>query len=133
MNPGVNKSQALNIWIIQIVVAIGPPLGGLAFTIYMKTDWGISLFPDTAGAGRDSLATPAKDGVVSYLRDLVRYHAYGPRCLPLHRRARDSGQSQRGARLWRAFDLARELTQDWHTHSSRDGPWSPVPPKSASR
>jgi hypothetical protein len=43
-NPGVNRSQALNIWIIQVVVAIGPPLGGLIFTVYMKTDWGISLF-----------------------------------------------------------------------------------------
>src|SRR6266436_5738833 len=43
-NAGVNASQALNIWIIQIIVAIGPPLGGLIFTIYMKTDWGISLF-----------------------------------------------------------------------------------------
>jgi 4-amino-4-deoxy-L-arabinose transferase-like glycosyltransferase len=40
----VNTSQALNIWLIQIVVAIGPPLGGLFFTVYMKTDWGISLF-----------------------------------------------------------------------------------------
>ena len=43
-NPSVNASQALNIWIIQIVVAIGPPLGGLVFKVYMKTDWGISLF-----------------------------------------------------------------------------------------
>src|SRR3989441_90684 len=43
-NRSVNASQALNIWIIQIVVAIGPPLGGLIFTVYMKTDWGISLF-----------------------------------------------------------------------------------------
>ena len=43
-NPGVNMSQALNIWIIQIVVAIGPPLGALTFMVYMKTDWGISLF-----------------------------------------------------------------------------------------
>ncbi len=43
-NVGVNLSQALNIWIIQAVVAIGPPLGGLFFTVYMKTDWGISLF-----------------------------------------------------------------------------------------
>src|SRR5580704_13484734 len=43
-NAGVNFSQALNIWIIQIVVAIGPPLGGLIFMVYMKTDWGISLF-----------------------------------------------------------------------------------------
>jgi hypothetical protein len=40
----VNLPQALNIWIIQAVVAIGPPLGALMFTVYMKTDWGISLF-----------------------------------------------------------------------------------------
>ena len=43
-NPGVNVSQALNVWITQIVVAIGPPLGALAFMVYLKTDWGISLF-----------------------------------------------------------------------------------------
>ncbi len=43
-NASVNVSQALNIWIIQIVVAVGPPLGALIFTVYMKTDWGISLF-----------------------------------------------------------------------------------------
>ncbi|HKS18825.1 MAG TPA: glycosyltransferase family 39 protein [Bradyrhizobium sp.] len=43
-NAGVNVSQALNVWIIQIIVAVGPPLGGLIFTVYMKTDWGISLF-----------------------------------------------------------------------------------------
>jgi len=40
----VNGAQALNIWLIQIIVAVGPPLGGLIFSIYMKTDWGISLF-----------------------------------------------------------------------------------------
>src|SRR6195952_2535080 len=44
VNTSVNLSQALNIWIIQAVVAIGPPLGALIFTVYMKTDWGISLF-----------------------------------------------------------------------------------------
>ena len=43
-NPAVNLSQALNVWLIQIIVAVGPPLGALIFTIYMKTDWGISLF-----------------------------------------------------------------------------------------
>ena len=43
-NPGVNTTQALNIWLIQIIVAVGPPLGGLIFSFYMKTDWGISLF-----------------------------------------------------------------------------------------
>jgi 4-amino-4-deoxy-L-arabinose transferase-like glycosyltransferase len=44
VNASVNLSQALNVWIIQAVVAIGPPLGALIFTVYMKTDWGISLF-----------------------------------------------------------------------------------------
>src|SRR6195952_2197168 len=39
-----NVSQALNVWLIQSIVALGPPLGGLFFTVYMKTDWGISLF-----------------------------------------------------------------------------------------
>jgi 4-amino-4-deoxy-L-arabinose transferase-like glycosyltransferase len=41
---GVNLSQALNVWIIQAVVAIGPPLGAMLFHVYIKTDWGISLF-----------------------------------------------------------------------------------------
>jgi hypothetical protein len=40
----VNASQALNVWIIQAIVAVGPPLGALIFEVYMKTDWGISLF-----------------------------------------------------------------------------------------
>src|SRR4030095_12363001 len=43
-NPGVNMSQALNVWIIQAVVAIGPPLGAVIFHVYIKTDWGIPLF-----------------------------------------------------------------------------------------
>ncbi|WP_369719669.1 glycosyltransferase family 39 protein [Bradyrhizobium sp. LLZ17] len=43
-NASVNFSQARNIWIIQVIVAVGPPLGALVFSIYMKTDWGISLF-----------------------------------------------------------------------------------------
>jgi 4-amino-4-deoxy-L-arabinose transferase-like glycosyltransferase len=42
--PGVNLPQAIHVWIIQAIVAIGPPLGALIFTVYMKTDWGISLF-----------------------------------------------------------------------------------------
>jgi 4-amino-4-deoxy-L-arabinose transferase-like glycosyltransferase len=43
-NASVKATQSLNVWIIQIVVAVGPPLGGLIFSVYMKTDWGISLF-----------------------------------------------------------------------------------------
>ena len=31
-------------WIIQAVVAIGPPLGAVIFHVYIKTDWGIPLF-----------------------------------------------------------------------------------------
>ena len=43
-NPAVDRDQALNLWLIQAIVAIGPPLGALAFSIYIKTDWGIPLF-----------------------------------------------------------------------------------------
>ena len=43
-NAGVNVSQALNVWIIQAIVAIGPPIGAVIFDIYIKTDWGIPLF-----------------------------------------------------------------------------------------
>ncbi|WP_398475652.1 glycosyltransferase family 39 protein [Tardiphaga sp.] len=43
-NPSVNRDQALNIWLLQAIVAIGPPIGALFFDIYIKTDWGISLF-----------------------------------------------------------------------------------------
>ena len=41
---GVFEVQAINVWIIQIVAAIGPPLGALIFDIYIKTDWGIPMF-----------------------------------------------------------------------------------------
>lgn len=43
-NPGLRRDQALNIWLIQGIVAVGPPVGALLFDIYIKTDWGISLF-----------------------------------------------------------------------------------------
>jgi 4-amino-4-deoxy-L-arabinose transferase-like glycosyltransferase len=43
-NSGVNLAQAVNVWIIQLIVAIGPPIGAVIFDIYIKTDWGISLF-----------------------------------------------------------------------------------------
>jgi 4-amino-4-deoxy-L-arabinose transferase-like glycosyltransferase len=43
-NPGVYLTQARNIWIIQIIVGLLPPIAAVVFGIYMKTDWGISLF-----------------------------------------------------------------------------------------
>src|SRR5258707_426361 len=43
-NPGVRPAQALNVWITQAVVAIGPPFGAVLFQIYIKTDLGMPLF-----------------------------------------------------------------------------------------
>lgn len=44
LNPGVHLNEARHIWIAQIIVGIVPALAGLYFGIYMKTDWGISLY-----------------------------------------------------------------------------------------
>jgi hypothetical protein len=44
VNRGLSEAQAINVWIIQIVAAIGPTLGALIFDIYIKTDWGIPMF-----------------------------------------------------------------------------------------
>ena len=103
-NPGVNASQALNIWIIQIVVAIGPPLGALFFAVYMKTDWGISLFFLTPLA---LVAIPALrlqrialfDIAAIWLCVTLATLAASPTIAV----ARDGRQSQRRVRLWRAF------------------------------
>jgi len=115
-NPGVNVSQALNIWIIQIVVAIGPPLGGLIFTVYMKTDWGISLF----------FLTPLALVAIPSLRlqGMALFHiaaiwlvvtlaalAASPYIAAREMAVNPNGAATYGARS----DLARELTQAWHT------------------
>jgi len=115
-NPGVNLSQALHIWIIQIVVAIGPPLGGLFFIVYMKTDWGISLFFLTPLA---LIAIPALR-----LRRIALFHlsaiwlaitlatlAASPYIAAEQMVANPNGAAAYGARS----QLARELTQAWHT------------------
>ena len=82
----MNWSQALNVSIVQAAVAIGPVLGALAFTIYIKTDWGISLFFLTPLA---LVAIPAlrlrKIALLHIVRDLARDHADGAGCLALHR------------------------------------------------
>jgi 4-amino-4-deoxy-L-arabinose transferase-like glycosyltransferase len=114
-NPGVNASQALNIWIIQIVVAVGPPLGGLMFIIYMKTDWGISLF----------FLTPLALVAIPALRlpKIALFHitaiwlvitlatlAASPTIAAREMAENPDGASRYGARS----ELARELTQAWH-------------------
>ena len=115
-NPGVNTSQALNIWIIQIVVAIGPPLGGLIFEVYMKTDWGISLFfltplalvaiPSLRLPGR-ALFNIAAIWLVATVATLVLSPAIAAREMAEY----PNGAAGYGARS----QLARELTEDWHT------------------
>lgn len=115
-NPGVNFSQALNVWIIQAVVAIGPVLGALAFMIYMKTDWGISLFFLTPLA---LIAIPALR-----LRKVALFHivaiwlaitlmvlAASPYIAAREMAFNPNGAASYGARS----ELARELTQAWRT------------------
>ena len=115
-NAGVNASQALNIWIIQIVVAVGPPLGGLIFTVYMKTDWGISLFFLTPLA---LVALPAlrlqgfalfRITAIWLLITLATLVA-SPYIAVREIAEKPNAASTYGARS----QLARELTEEWHT------------------
>jgi 4-amino-4-deoxy-L-arabinose transferase-like glycosyltransferase len=115
-NPGVNLSQALNIWIIQSVVAIGPPLGGLIFTVYMKTDWGISLFFLTPLA---LVAIPSLR-----VRKIALFHiaaiwfvvTLAALAASRYIAAEEMVVNPNGAATYGArSDLARELTQAWHT------------------
>jgi 4-amino-4-deoxy-L-arabinose transferase-like glycosyltransferase len=114
MNRSVNGSQALNIWIIQIVVAIGPPLGGLIFTVYMKTDWGISLFfltplalvaMPTLRLQKMALFNITAIWLVITLAVLAASPSIAERELARN----PNGASSYGARS----QLARELTREW--------------------
>nr|WP_247457063.1 glycosyltransferase family 39 protein [Bradyrhizobium sp. 2] len=115
-NPGVNVAQALNVWIIQIIVAVGPPLGALAFSIYMKTDWGISLFFLVPLA---LVAIPALrvqsaalfNIAVIWLLLSVATLAASPWIAAREMAANAGNTATYGARS----ELARELTQAWHT------------------
>ena len=115
VNPGVNLSQALNVWIIQIIVAVGPPLGALVFSIYMKTDWGISLFFLVPLA---LVAIPALRVQSSVLFNIAAIWlvlsaatlAASPWIAAREMAANAGNTATYGARS----ELARELTQAWH-------------------
>ncbi len=115
VNPGVNLSQALNIWIIQIIVAVGPPLGALVFSIYMKTDWGISLFFLVPLA---LVAIPALRVQSATLFNIVAIWlvlsvatlAASPWIAAREMAVNGGNTATYGARS----ELARELTQAWH-------------------
>src|SRR6202035_3606151 len=115
-NTGVNLSQALNVWIIQAIVAIGPPLGGLIFTVYMKTDWGISLFflvPLALIAipklRMRAIAVPWITTI--YLVVSLATLAAAPRIALIEMEHNPNSANSYGARS----QLARELTQAWHS------------------
>jgi hypothetical protein len=115
-NASVNGSQALNIWIIQSVVAIGPPLGGLIFTVYMKTDWGISLFflapLALVAIPQLRIQRMALFHIVAiWLAVTLAALAASPYIAAEEMAAYPNGASTYGARS----ELARELTQAWQT------------------
>jgi len=113
-NQSVNLSQALNIWIIQIIVAIGPPIGGLIFEVYMKTDWGISLFFLTPLA---LVAIPAlRLRAMAVVRLTLVWLIISLATLAAAPRiAIAVMESNPDADSYRArSQLARELTQAWH-------------------
>jgi 4-amino-4-deoxy-L-arabinose transferase-like glycosyltransferase len=112
----VNRAQALNIWMIQAIVAIGPPLGGLAFTVYVKTDWGISLFflvplalvaVPSLRVREAALFRIAAIWLVLTLATL----AASPKIAALEMAENPNSASSYGARS----QLARELTEVWHS------------------
>jgi 4-amino-4-deoxy-L-arabinose transferase-like glycosyltransferase len=114
-NRGVDIAQARNVWFIQAIVAIGPPLGALAFKVYLKTDWGISLFflVPLALVAIPSVRIPlaalfriAALWLVLSLATLVA----APRIAAFEIADNPNGANSYGARS----QLARELTQAWH-------------------
>jgi 4-amino-4-deoxy-L-arabinose transferase-like glycosyltransferase len=114
-NPGVNISQAINIWIIQIVVAIGPPLGALFFLVYLKTDWGISLFFLTplALVAIPSLRLPKI--ALARIAAVWLVISLGVFAASPYIAARELAEYPSGATGYTArSELARELTQTWH-------------------
>jgi len=125
VNSGVNLPQALNVWIIQIVVAVGPPLGGLIFSVYMKTDWGISLFFLTplALVAIPQLRLPkiALFRIAATWLVLTLVTLAASPTIALHGITDNPNSAfSYGARS----QLARELTQVWHNRFFT--PWSVV-------
>jgi 4-amino-4-deoxy-L-arabinose transferase-like glycosyltransferase len=114
-NSGVRTAQALNIWIIQAVVAIGPPLGAVIFRIYIKTDWGIPLFflaplaliaMPPLRVRQIALLRLAATWLLVTLAVLVASRRIGAYEVSQHR--------NEGASFRARSELARELTTEWH-------------------
>lgn len=115
-NSGVNLSQARNIWLIQAIVAVGPPLGGLIFNVYMKTDWGISLFFLTPLALVAIPALRIQRMALFYLAAIWLVISLAVLVASPHIAAQEMAVNPNGAATYGArSDLARELTSAWRT------------------
>jgi 4-amino-4-deoxy-L-arabinose transferase-like glycosyltransferase len=115
-NAGVNVSQAFLIWVIQIVVAIGPPLGGLIFAIYMKTDWGISLFFLTPLALVAIPSLRMQKTALFHIAAIWLVITFAVLVASPYIAAREIAENPNGASGYGArSELARELTQAWRT------------------
>jgi hypothetical protein len=115
-NSGVHLSQARNIWIIQAIVAVGPPLGGLFFDVYMKTDWGISLFFLTPLALVAIPSLRIQKMALFYLAAIWLVISLAVLVASPHIAAREMAVNPNGAATYGArSELARELTQVWRT------------------
>lgn len=115
-NPGVNVSQALNVWIVQIIVAVGPPLGALAFSIYMKTDWGISLFFLVPLALVAIPALRVQSATLFNIAAIWLVLSVATLIASPWIAAREMAVNAGNAAIYGArSELARELTQAWHT------------------
>ncbi len=114
-DPDARSFQAINIWIIQFIVAIGPPIGALAFNIYIKTDWGIPLFflvpLAVVAIPQLSVRRSALVGlVVAWLVMALAVLAAAPVAIPLTMPRNAMGQFTYGSQS----QLARQLTELWH-------------------
>lgn len=128
-NPAVRMPQAINVWIVQAVVAIGPPLGGIVLAIYMKTDWGIPLFflvPLALVAipmlhvPRVALFRIAAVWLIVSLIVLAAAPEIASRTTPIANSRYGVGNEALDGRS----DLARDLTQQWRLRFNT--PWPAV-------
>src|ERR1700712_2220787 len=115
-NANVNMTQALNVWLVQAIVAIGPPIGAVIFNTYIKTDWGISLFFLVPLA---LVAIPAvrvrqialSNLLATWLVISLAVLVASPKIV-----AYDLDQKRNEGATYRArSELARELTEVWQT------------------
>jgi hypothetical protein len=128
-NPAVRMPPAINVWIVQVVVAVGPPLGGILFAIYMKTDWGIPLFflvPLALVAipmlriPRIALFRIAAVWLIVSLIVLAAAPEIASRTTPIA----DSREGVGNEALDGRSELARDLTQQWRLRFN--SPWPAV-------